>query len=102
MKNSRSEGEVALIAGCPKHTGRAGAAAIAPVVQMVAVAVIAGMRVMADDVDERIAAELVGQGPSVGLVDPHQRRVDDEAALHAEIERELYRLHGVVAAIRIT
>ena len=35
------------------------------------------------------------------LVDPHQRRMDDEAPVHAEIERDLHRLDGVVAAIRI-
>ncbi len=32
---------------------------------------------------------------------PHQRRMEHKAAVHAEIERELHRLHGVVAAIRI-
>ena len=101
MKDSRSEGEITLIACCAEHTGRARAAAIAPIVKMIAVAVIAGMRIAADDLDQRVAAEATGKRPRVGLVDPHQRRMDDEARVHPEIERELHCLHGVVAAVRI-
>jgi hypothetical protein len=36
-----------------------------------------------------------------GLVDPHQRRVDQEAVVHAEGQRHLQRLHGVVAAVGV-
>ncbi len=41
------------------------------------------------------------QLPGRGLVEPHQRRVQFERSGHAEIERGLQRLDGLVAAIRI-
>jgi hypothetical protein len=78
------------------------AAAIAPIVQDRAVAAVAAMAVAADDLDEFRAAELFGQSPGRGFIDPHQRRVNDEASVHAEIERDLQRLERVVAAIGIT
>ena len=37
----------------------------------------------------------------VGLVAPHQRRLDDEILFHAEVQRDLHRLQRVVAAIGI-
>jgi len=55
----------------------------------------------ADDLDEGHAPELLSQRPGRGLVAPHERRVDHQTALHAEVERRLERLQRVVAAVRI-
>ena len=52
-------------------------------------------------IDQRIAADVVRQREGAGLVDPHQRRMDDETPVHAERQRQLHRLDRVVAAIRI-
>jgi hypothetical protein len=43
----------------------------------------------------------MGERKGLRLVDPHQRRVDDETPFHAEIERKLHSLQRVVAAVRI-
>ena len=74
---------------------------MAPGMQCAALAKIAGVRVAPDDLDERRPAKLFGEPPCCRLVDEHQRRVQHEAAIHAEIERDLHRLDGVVAAIGI-
>src|SRR5215475_12590431 len=81
--------------------GRTGPAAIAPVVPARTVAEIAGVGVLDQHIDELIAADRMGEREGRRLVDPHQRRMDHEAPLHAEIERQLHGLDGVVAAIRI-
>jgi hypothetical protein len=57
--------------------------------------------VFQDDLDQRFAGQLLGKRPGRGLVEPHQRRVQHEALVHAEAERDLQRLDGVVAAIGI-
>src|ERR1700704_6216880 len=85
----------------PQPAGRAAPAAIAPVVAPRAVAQIAGVGLLDQEIDEILAGNLVPERKGRRLVDEHQRRMDDEAALHAEIERQLHRLHGVVAAIGI-
>ena len=59
------------------------------------------MGLLDQQIDQRIPAEFLREREGFRLVDPHQRRVQDEPALHAEIERELHGLDGVVAAIRI-
>ena len=48
-----------------------------------------------------IAAKLVREHPGGGLVAPHQRRFEHEAALHAEVERDLHGLDRIVPAVRI-
>lgn len=68
---------------------------------MCAVAQVAGMGVLDDEIDERLSAKIVGKLPSLGLVDPHQGRVDDKAALGAKVQCHLQRLHRVVAAVRV-
>ena len=55
----------------------------------------------ADQVDQPCPAEIMRQLPGRGLVQPHQRRMQFELSRHAEIERGLQRLDGLVAAIRI-
>src|SRR3954468_14644783 len=84
----------------PQAAGRAFAAAIAPVMARAALAEIAGVGVFADQVDQPCPAELVGELPGAGLVQPHQRRMQFEWPGHAEIERPVQRLDGLVAAIR--
>jgi hypothetical protein len=59
------------------------------------------MAVLEDDLDQFSTAQLLGQRPGLCLVEPHQRRVQHEASVHAEIERDLQRLDGVVAAVGI-
>src|SRR5262249_18063156 len=61
----------------------------------------AAMGLFPDELHQRIAAQALGESPGRGLVAPHQGRLDDEAPIHAEVERELHRLHGVVATIGI-
>ncbi len=85
----------------PQLTRRAGAAAVAPVVAVRAVAEVAGVGLLEDQVEQRRSAEVLRQFEGRRLVDPHQRRVQNKAALHAEIERHLQRLDAVVAAVRI-
>src|SRR5215475_11504917 len=68
----------------PQRAGRAAAAAVTPVVPVRAVAHVAGMRVLQHDMHELGATDLVDKRKSLRLVDPHQRRVDHEALLHAE------------------
>ena len=81
--------------------GRTGAAAIAPIVQHVARALVAGVGVVDDDVDQRLAAQVLGHLPGLGLVYPHQRRGDAQAALQPQVQRDLQGLHGVIAAVGI-
>src|SRR6266702_8962274 len=85
----------------PQAARRALAAPIAPVVLRATFAEIAGVRLLADEVDEPGAAEVMRQLPRRGLVDPHQRRMQIEFAGHAERERGLHGADGVVAAIGI-
>src|SRR5215467_2463261 len=87
---------------CPQHAGRAGTAAMAPVVELATLAVIAGVSLRDDKIDQAIAAQIAGELPGRRFVDPHQRRVQHEALLHSEIQGDLQRLHSVVATIRIT
>ena len=77
------------------------AAAETPIVAMNAIALVAGVRFLAHDVDQRLAAEIARQPPGRRLVDPHQRRLDDEPSRHAEIECDLQRLDRVVATVGI-
>src|SRR3954471_20241580 len=87
---------------CPQAARRALAAAVSPIMLRAAFAEIAGVRLLADEIDQPLAAELMGELPRRGLVDPHQRCVQLELAGHAERQRGLHRANGVVAAIGIT
>ena len=66
-----------------------------------AFAEIAGVRVLADEIDQSCAAEVMRELPRRRLVDPHQRRMQLELPGHAERERGLHGADGVVAAIGI-
>jgi hypothetical protein len=66
-----------------------------------AISEVAGVRPLDDDLDQRRPAQLLGEAPGTRLVDPHQRRVQDEAPFHAEVQRHLQRLNRVVAAVRV-
>src|SRR5262245_11745331 len=81
----------------PQLAGRAGPAAIAPVVASRTVAQIAGVGLLDQEIDEILAGNLLPERERCRLVDEHQRRMDHEAPLHAEVERQLHRLDGVVA-----
>ena len=59
------------------------------------------MAVLDDEIDQRPPAQRLCETPGLGLVEPHQRGVQHEAVLHAEVERDLQRLDRVVAAIGI-
>src|SRR5690349_9553102 len=69
---------------------RALAASVSPIMLRAAFAEIAGVRLLADEVDQPCAAEVVGELPRRRLVDPHQRRVQLEFLGHAERERGLH------------
>ena len=77
------------------------AAAVAPVVAVAAVAQVTAMAVLDHEIKEGLAAQIFGQREGAGLVDPHQRRMQCEALVEAERERDLHGLDGVVAAIGI-
>ena len=61
-------------------------------------AVVAGQRLVADDVEH---AEAVGQGPGGTFVNPHQGRMDDKLLVHRQVERYVETLDKRVAAIGI-
>lgn len=86
----------------PEATGVALPTSEAPLVSDSTLAQVACMRALYDEIDECTAAELLRQTPCFGLVDPHQRGLDDYSCLHTEINRDLERLNRVVTAIRIT
>src|SRR5436190_13057407 len=67
----------------PQRAGGAFTAAIAPVVTSTALAEIAGVGVFADQIDQPCPAELIGEFPRVGLVQPHQRHVQFETLVHS-------------------
>src|ERR1700761_4036665 len=73
----------------------------APVVQFRALADVTRMRLDANQFNECVAAKRMREAPRIGLVEPHQRRLEGEAAIHAEVQRDLQRLHRIVAAIRV-
>ena len=69
--------------------------------QLRAVALVAGMGFNPNQLHQRVAAQVMRQLPGLGLVQPHQRRVDAQAALQPQVQRQLLGLHGVVAAIGV-
>ena len=52
-------------------------------------AVIAGKRFVAHDIQH---PQFIGQRPRLLLVNPHQRRMDNELLVHRKIERDVERL----------
>ena len=61
-------------------------------------AVVAGEGAGADEVED---AEFVGEGPGLGLVEPHEGRVDHELLVHGEVERHVETFDKSVAAVGI-
>lgn len=61
-------------------------------------AVVAGECLSADKVED---TETVGEGPNVGFVEPHERRMDDELRVHSEVERDVERADECVATVGI-
>jgi len=90
------------MARAAQFTGRACTATISPIVVRVVVALIAGMCFVSDERDECIASQSLGQSPSLRLVDPHQRRFDDEAGIQAKVQGNLQCLKCIVAAVWVT
>src|SRR3954462_15493578 len=76
-------------AACAELAGRAGAAAIAPVMADAALAFLASGGLLDDELDEILAAKRVRQRPGLGLGPPHQRRVEGEGDFRAESDRLL-------------
>src|SRR3984893_10910820 len=74
---------------------------MAPVMELAALALIACVGLRNDEIDQAIAAQIAGELPGCRFVDPHQGRVQYEPLLHSQIQDDLERLDGVVAAIRI-
>ena len=74
---------------------------MSPLVPGAADAVVAGVGVLQDQVDEWRGPQLVGKSPGLGLVEPHQRRVQYEGSIHAEVEGHLQRLDRIVATVGI-
>ncbi len=61
--------------------------------------VVAGECAGADEVED---AETVGHRPGLGFINPHQRGVDDELFVHAEVQCDVEGLDEGIAAIGIT
>ena len=61
-------------------------------------AVVARQGVVAHQVEH---AQAVGQRPGLGLVEPHQRGVDDELRVHRQVQRHIHRADERVTAIGI-
>ncbi len=74
---------------------------MAPDMEFAAFTPIAGVRLRDDEIHQAIAAQIAGELPGCRFVDPHQGRVQYEPLLHSQIQGDLERLDGVVAAIRI-
>src|SRR5260370_37036366 len=85
----------------PQRAGRALAAAKTPIMLRAALAEIARVGMLADQIDQPCPAKIVRESPGRGLVEPHQWRGQFKGFGHAEIERGAQRLDGAVAAIRI-
>src|SRR3954470_7612551 len=68
----------------PQTARRALAAAVAPIMLRAAFAEIAGVRLLADEIDQSVTAEVVRELPRRGLVDPHQGRMQLECPGHAK------------------
>ena len=76
---------------------------------MFAVTQITGVGVFDDEIHQGVAAagrpglraQRFSQLPRRGFVDPHQRRFDQIPLVHAQRQRQLHGLHGVVAAIGV-
>src|SRR5262249_49611385 len=84
-----------------EFAGRAGAAAIPPVMAPIAIAQITAMAVLNDEIKKCFAADLLRHGESVGFIHPHQRGVDGDALIEVERQRNLNGFDSIVAAIRI-
>ena len=61
-------------------------------------AVVAGERAVTYGVEH---AEAVCQGPRFALVNPHERRVDDELLFHGKVERHVERTDEAVATVGV-
>jgi hypothetical protein len=85
----------------PQLASRAAAAAVAPIMAMRAIPKVAGVGVFFDEVHQCLAAELLRQLPRLRFVDPHERRFNRKAFVHAERQRQLHGFHRVVAAIGV-
>ena len=59
------------------------------------------MRLSEKDIDQSGATDLVCEREGRRLVNPHQRRMNDETAVGAECQSKLYRFDSVVPAIGI-
>ena len=59
------------------------------------------MRLFHDQARQDFAAQLLGEAPGGGLIEPHQRREDCERPVHAQRKRRLGRANRRVAAIGI-
>src|SRR5437870_3679510 len=83
-----------LVPALSQRARRTATAAVPPRMARPSLAQITGMRVFDDELDQRPAAQVARELPSRGLVDPHERRFDREAARHAERKCDLRRLDG--------
>src|SRR5260364_402516 len=91
-----------IVTICTQCARRTRAAAKAPRVQLCPFAEVTGMRLHADQLNERSPAQRFRKPPVGGFVKPHQSRLHQETPIHAKIQRHLQRLDRVVAAIRIS
>lgn len=85
----------------PQVAGRAITASIAPVVQHIAGAAVAGMRARPDQFHEFGSAQFTGEFPCLGLVALHQRRLDDQAFVQAQGQRFLGCVQRIATTVRV-
>src|ERR1700733_9175035 len=86
----------------PQSARGARAAPTAPFMGGHCVASIAGQGTVPDQVHQNPPAQLLGERPSLGLVYPHEWRIENESPFHAEVESNLKRLDRVVSTVGIT
>ena len=60
--------------------------------------VIAGKGTLADEIEH---AQFISHGPGLSLVYPHQRCVNDELLVHAQIQRHVQALYKGIAAVGV-
>ena len=70
----------------PQLARRTGTAAESPLVHVLTVAPVAGMRILLNSLNQFVAAERRRELPRLGLIDPHQRRLDHQRARNAKAQ----------------
>ena len=69
--------------------------------RMLTISVIASVGFDPNEVNKQFASQFISKAPRRSLVQPHERRVNHKAALHAQVQCRLECLQGIVATVGI-